>query len=651
MNNFFFGILFILVYNSHCYSNTHRFTYLRTYQNPKLGCGTHFTPNSSSNEPKNSLIRNFCIIAHVDHGKSTLADRILEYTKSVNHVNSQHLDNMELERERGITIKLQSARIKYTANDGNEYTLNLIDTPGHIDFNHEATRSISACEGAILVVDGTKGIQAQTITTAQIAITRGVVIIPVVNKIDMEACDFEGTSKQIQQIFKIPPDDILKISAKTGVGVGDVLERIISKIPPPVVYCDKPTRALIFDSLYDPHKGAIGFIRMIDGRLTHMDEIYLCNTKLESKIKNIGLMLPELQTTDVLESGQVGWFSANIKDPTKLKVGDTLVIKKDFRRGLVSPVYTFEDAKPTVYCGMYPTDGTDFQQLKIAMEKLKLNDHSFTFEPDDSGLAGHGFHCGFNGILHMDIIRQRLNREFNVSVIITCPSVPYKCELRNGNTVCIRDASHWPKDGTICKCYEPWTELTLHVPKESIGKTMKLLERMRGVFVSKDETSSVVLKYQAPLIEVISDFFDNLKSITNGYGSFDYQDLFYKESELVKIRIIVNGEEAHGLSTICIKSKAHETGKKIVEALKATIPSQQFKVPLQAAIGNRVVASVSIPALRKNVTQGCYGGDQSRKNKLLDRQAKGKQMMAQYGKVRIPADSYKAVIKAMRSQL
>ncbi|CDR97932.1 GTP-binding protein LepA family protein, putative [Babesia bigemina] len=613
-----------------------------------------------------SRMRNFCIIAHVDHGKSTLADRFLELTKAVqpHEIQDQYLDNMELERERGITIKLQSALINYTyPKDGKTYKLNLIDTPGHIDFNHEARRSIAACEGALLVVDGTKGIQAQTVTTSMIAIEKGLKLIPIVNKIDVEFCDYDATASDLKSLFNFTEDEILMASAKEGFGITDILDAVVERVPPPKIDTEKPFRALVFDSQYDPHRGVVSYVRVVDGSVKKLDEVVFLGHELEAKVTAVGVMMPDLRERETLRwgqrilpdtacrSGEVGWFCCNTKDPSRVAVGDTVVLKAAAKSGDVEPIVAFEAAKPSVFAGLYPCDGTDYLQLSAALDKLKLNDHSLVFEASESSIAGHGFMCGFNGLLHLDVTVQRLQREHDVGVVVTSPSVPYRCHLKNGKQVVVSDAAHWPDDGLVKLAEEPWTNVTVRVPGDCQRKVMSLLHQMRAEFKTKNEFAggkSVVLEYAVPMIEIISTFFDNLKSITNGFGSFDYEGAFYRAIDLCKIRVIINGEEAPGLAMIVAKDKAYDSGKLLVETLREVIPPKQFKIHLQAAIGKRVIASVSIPAMRKNVTERCSGGDPSRKKKLLDNQAKGKKFMAEVGNVSIPIDAYKAVLKALR---
>ncbi|BAM39533.1 uncharacterized protein TOT_010000988 [Theileria orientalis strain Shintoku] len=575
-------------------------------------------------EVDSELIRNFCIIAHVDHGKSTLADRFLQFTKAVppERFKDQYLDNMDLERERGITIKLQTALIKYKSFiDGRTYTLNLIDTPGHIDFNHEARRSISACEGAILVVDGTKGIEAQTVTTANIAIEKGLKIIPVVNKIDMGHCDYESTAINLKKHFDFTEAEILKASAKQGTGIEDILEAVVGVVPPPKVDLEKPFRALVFDSIYDNNKGAICYVRVFEGSLKVGDEITLMNAKITSKVTALGVLLPDKrEETDSLQSGQVGWITAGIKNTSQIEVGDTISLKKN----LVEPVHKFESSKPTVFAGIYPCIGGDFDKLQTALEKLKLNDHSFHFETSNSSLVGHGFKCGFNGLLHLDIIVQRLDREFDTQVIVTSPSVPYRCTLRDGTVIMVDDAAKWPDDKVVQSSEEPWTYVTVRTQQDSLGEVMSMMNKMRARFLEKTAvrgTNMVVMEYEIPMCEILSDFFSKLKSVTNGFGSYDYEGTFYQPIELCKMRILLNGDEAVGLAVVVPRKEAHERGKFIVQTLVKLIPKRQFKVPVQAVVGRKVIASASIPAVRKDVTERCSGGDPSRKRKLLENQA------------------------------
>ncbi|EAN34283.2 elongation factor 4 [Theileria parva strain Muguga] len=600
------------------------------------------------------LIRNFCIIAHVDHGKSTLADRFLEFTKSVppDRLKAQYLDNMDLERERGITIKLQTARIKYKSIlDDQTYTLNLIDTPGHIDFNHEAQRSISACEGAVLVVDGTKGIEAQTVTTANIAIEKGLKIVPVVNKIDIQHCDFKSTAEQLKKLFGFKDSEILKASAKEGIGIQDILETIVVTIPPPKVDLEKPFRALVFDSFYDSYKGAICYIRVFEGSAKVGDEITLMNANITSKVTGLGVLLPEMKQTNSLQSGQVGWLTAGIKRTNEVRVGDTISLKSFVKKNLVEPINKFENSKPTVFAGIFPCIGGDFTKLESALEKLKLNDHSFHFERSESSMVGVGFKCGFNGLLHLDVTVERLEREFDTKVIVTSPSVPYRCTLRDKTVITVDDASKWPDDVIIKSSEEPWTDVTLRVPEDCSGAVISMMGRMGGKLNDEykiKDTNMKILEYEVPLSEILSDFFNKLKAVTNGYGSYDYEGVFYRPIELCKMKILLNGTEAKGLAVVIPKNKAYERGKFIVETLVKLVPSRQFKVPVQAAIGKRVIASSYIPAIKKNVIEKCSGGDPSRKKKLLANQARGKKEMAEVGCVTISSDVYNEIVKALR---
>ena len=591
-------------------------------------------------------IRNFCIIAHIDHGKSTLADRILERTGALQarEMEAQVLDNMELERERGITIKLQAVRLRYTAMDGQEYILNLIDTPGHVDFSYEVSRSLAACEGALLVVDAAQGIEAQTLANVYLALEHDLEIIPVINKIDLPGADPEGVKKEIEDVIGLDASEAILCSAKTGFGVDEVLEAIVQRIPAPHGLEDEPLRALVFDSHFDIYKGVIPYLRVMDGEIKKGMRVHMMNTGSTMEITELGAFTPAPKALESLRAGEVGFFAASIKNVKDAQVGDT-VTNADNPAPLPLPGY--RKATPMVFCGLYPVENNDYGDLKDALEKLQLNDSSLVFEPETSVALGFGFRCGFLGLLHMEIIKERLEREYDLDLLITAPSVSYRITRTDGEVVYIDNPVNMPDANALAMIEEPYVKATIMVPSEFIGTVMEITREKRGTFVNMEymTPTRVMLIYDLPLSEIIYDFFDQLKSRTRGYASLDYELDGYREADLVKLDILVNDQPVDALSCIVHKEKAYYRGRALVEKLRRIIPRQLFEVPIQAAIGNRVIARETVKALRKNVLEKCYGGDITRKRKLLEKQKEGKKRMKQVGNVEIPQEAFMAVLE------
>ena len=594
-----------------------------------------------------SKIRNFCIIAHIDHGKSTLADRILELTGVLTQreMEAQVLDNMELERERGITIKAQSVRLNYKAEDGELYIFNLIDTPGHVDFNYEVSRTLSACEGAVLVVDAAQGVEAQTLANVYQAIDHNLEVIPVINKIDLPAAQPEVVKKEIEDVIGLPAEDAPLISAKAGIGIEAVLEAIVKQIPPPSGDRAAPLRALIFDSYYDPYKGVIIYVRVFDGRLQKGDAIRLMASGKEYIVTETGWFKPGvLQQSEALEAGEVGYIAAAIKNITDATVGDTVTLAANPAQEAL-PGY--KKVQPMVFCGVYPIDGADYEDLRDALGKLQLNDASLIFEPESSKALGFGFRCGFLGLLHLEIIQERLSREYHLALISTTPSVIYRIHKTNGETLLLDNPTNMPNPSEVECIEEPIVKASIMTPTEYVGNIMELATERRGTFLNMDyiENTRVLMTYELPLNEVIYDFFDALKSRTRGYASLDYEIQGYQKSNLVKMDIYLNGEIVDALSLIVHADKAYARGRKIAEKLKETIPRHQFEVPIQACIGGKIIARETIKAYRKDVLAKCYGGDISRKKKLLEKQKEGKKKMRQFGSVEVPQEAFLSVLK------
>ena len=595
----------------------------------------------------NELIRNFSIIAHIDHGKSTLADRLLEITKTIEkrELVEQYLDGMDLERERGITIKSHPVRMSYLAKDGNSYEFNLIDTPGHVDFSYEVSRSLAACEGALLVIDATQGVQAQTVANVNLALRGGLAIIPLINKIDLPASDVEMCKEQLEEILAIPSDDVILISAKDGTGVPEVLEEIIRRIPPPAVSGLDEFRSLIFDSTYDSYRGVVNFVRVIDGFLVKGQKIRLFSTGLESEIKEVGCFFPGMKPVERLFAGSVGYIIPNIRSPADTKIGDTIT---DAKIVCKKALPGFKEVKPMVFSGIYPIDTKDYDQLKASMGKLQLNDSAFTYQAETSVALGFGFRCGFLGLLHMEIIQERLRREYSMDIIATYPSVVYRVFKRDGEMMEVDNPVHLPDPTMIEKIEEPIITAKIMLPNDYIGDIMNLIMIKRGNCTRTDsaDTKHVVITAELPMGEILVDFHDKLKSVTRGYGSMDYEISGYKEDKLVKLDIMVNTEIVDAFSTIVHVDNAHSRGKALSEKLKDVIPQQLFQVAIQAAVGGKIVARENVKALRKNVIAKCYGGDITRKRKLLEKQKEGKKRMKQIGKVNIPQEAFVEILKA-----
>ncbi|HHR3352483.1 TPA: translation elongation factor 4 [Staphylococcus aureus] len=591
-------------------------------------------------------IRNFSIIAHIDHGKSTLADRILENTKSVEtrDMQDQLLDSMDLERERGITIKLNAVRLKYEAKDGNTYTFHLIDTPGHVDFTYEVSRSLAACEGAILVVDAAQGIEAQTLANVYLALDNELELMPVINKIDLPAAEPERVKQEIEDMIGLDQDDVVLASAKSNIGIEEILEKIVEVVPAPDGDPEAPLKALIFDSEYDPYRGVISSIRIVDGVVKAGDKIRMMATGKEFEVTEVGINTPKQLPVDELTVGDVGYIIASIKNVDDSRVGDTITLAS---RPASEPLQGYKKMNPMVYCGLFPIDNKNYNDLREALEKLQLNDASLEFEPESSQALGFGYRTGFLGMLHMEIIQERIEREFGIELIATAPSVIYQCILRDGSEVTVDNPAQMPDRDKIDKIFEPYVRATMMVPNDYVGAVMELCQRKRGQFINMDylDDIRVNIVYELPLAEVVFDFFDQLKSNTKGYASFDYEFIKNKESNLVKMDILLNGDKVDALSFIVHRDFAYERGKALVEKLKTLIPRQQFEVPVQAAIGQKIVARTNIKSMGKNVLAKCYGGDISRKRKLLEKQKAGKAKMKAVGNVEIPQDAFLAVLK------
>jgi GTP-binding protein LepA len=595
---------------------------------------------------KQSHIRNFCIIAHIDHGKSTLADRILEYTGTLTsrEMQDQVLDSMDLERERGITIKLQAVRLLYKADDGETYMLHLIDTPGHVDFTYEVSRSLAACEGALLVVDAAQGIEAQTLANVYLALDNNLEIVPVINKIDLPSADPDRVKKEVEDVIGLDASDAVLASAKNGIGIKEILEQVVQKVPAPTGDRNKPLKALIFDSHYDPYKGVICYIRIVDGTIRAGTRMKFMATGANFDVVEVGTFMPRPTSVTELGPGDVGFVTASIRNVKDTRVGDTIT---DMKNPTAEALPGYRRVNPMVFCGLYPIETTDYNDLRDALEKLELNDASLRYEPESSQALGFGFRCGFLGMLHMEIIQERIEREFNIPLITTAPSVIYKVTQTNGEVLDISNPAEYPEAGKIDFVEEPYVKASIIVPNEFVGAIMELCQGKRGEFIDMQylDTNRVTLKYNMPLAEIVYDFFDQLKSSTKGYASFDYELIGYRQSSLVKMDILLNSEKVDALSFIVHKDRAYNRGRVICEKLKELIPRQMFEVPIQAAIGQKIVSRESIKAMRKNVLAKCYGGDISRKRKLLDKQKEGKKRMKQVGNVEVPQEAFMAVLK------
>lgn len=596
-------------------------------------------------EFENSKIRNFCIIAHIDHGKSTLADRLIESTDTVSHrdMEEQLLDNMDIERERGITIKLQTCRMFYNYK-GEEYMLNLIDTPGHVDFTYEVSRSLAACEGALLVVDATQGIEAQTLTNVYLALDHDLEILPVINKIDLQSANPDGCKAEIEDVIGLPADNAPLISAKEGVGIEELLERIVTDLPCPKWSRDEPFRALIFDSFYDNYKGAISMVRVGDGRIKAGDVIKMASSGKTFDVTEVGVFTPAATPVDELYAGMVGYIAASIKNVKDTAVGDTITLRDNPTKNIYDG---YKKITPMVFAGIYPADGSKYNDLKDALEKLQLNDASLMFEPEVSTALGFGYRCGFLGLLHMEIIEERLEREFDLDLVTTAPSVNYKVKLTNGEELTVSNPTHLPAPDRIEYMEEPVVKAEIYTPPEYVGAIMELCQEKRGVYkeLAYLDSSRSKLVYEIPLNEIIYDFFDALKSRTRGYASLDYEIIGYKKSDLVKLDMLLNGEMCDALSTIVHRDRAYARGRQIAEKLKEAIPRQQFEIPVQACIGGKVIARETVKAVRKDVLAKCYGGDITRKKKLLEKQKEGKKRMRQVGSVSVPSEAFMSILK------
>ncbi|HUZ76339.1 MAG TPA: translation elongation factor 4 [Chloroflexota bacterium] len=593
-----------------------------------------------------ALIRNFCIIAHIDHGKSTLADRLLERTGTISSrdMAEQVLDTMDLEREKGITIKAQAVRMPYTARDGRRCELNLIDTPGHVDFTYEVSRSLAACEGALVVVDAAQGIEAQTLANVYLAMEHDLKLIPVVNKIDLPSAEPERVAQEIVRVLGLPADEIIFASAKDGTGTDEILEAVVQRIPPPTGDAEKPLRALIFDSHYDLHKGVVAYVRLMDGMLTRRTDMQLMSTGRTADLMEIGYFAPRLTAAESLQAGEVGYIATGLKNVKDCRVGDTVT---DAHLPAAEPLPGYQPANPMVFAGIYPTEGEDYPLLRDALERLQLNDAALSFEPETSQALGFGFRCGFLGMLHMQIVQERLEREYELDLLATAPSVEYEIVRQNGQLLHVDNPADFPNFGEIQEIREPWMDITVIAPSKFIGAIMELVTSRRGEFAHLDylDEERVLLRYRLPLADMIVEFYDRLKTITQGYASLDYSVAGYRAARLVRVDILVNNQVVDALSLIVAQDRAFNTGKAIVDKLRELIPRQLFEVPIQAAIGSKVVARETVKALRKNVLAKCYGGDISRKRKLLEKQKEGKARMKRFGNVEIPQDAFMALLK------
>ncbi len=592
------------------------------------------------------MTRNFSIIAHIDHGKSTLADRLIEDTGTLSsrEMENQVLDQLDLERERGITIKAQAVRLDYAAKDGNTYRLNLIDTPGHVDFTYEVSRALAACEGALLVVDATQGIEAQTLANVYLALEHDLEIIPVINKIDLPSADPERVRREVEEVIGIDASEAILVSAKTGVGIQDVLEAIAHRVPAPSGDENAPLRALVFDSYFDPYKGVILYVRVVDGAIRKGMKIRMMATNKDFEVTDVGVFRPQLTAVNELETGQVGFFAAAIKNVKDARVGDTVT---DATRPAAASLPGYRKVTPMVFCGLYPVENSEYDALRDALEKLQLNDASLVFEPETSVALGFGFRCGFLGLLHMEVIKERLEREYDLALLTTAPNVIYHVYLTNGERIEIHNPSDMPDSTVIDRVEEPYVKATVIVPKEYVGAVMELSQEKRGEYDTMTylDVSRVMLTYQLPLSEIIYDYFDRLKSATRGYASLDYELSGYRASNLVKLDILLNGEPVDALSAIVHRDKAAYRGRQLAEKLRGIIPRQMFEIPIQAAIGNKVIARETVKAMRKDVLAKCYGGDISRKRKLLEKQKEGKKRMKQVGSVELPQEAFMAILK------
>jgi GTP-binding protein LepA len=591
-------------------------------------------------------IRNFSIIAHIDHGKSTLADRLLELTGTLRREEmvEQVLDSMDLERERGITIKAHAATMLYRARDGQDYVLNLIDTPGHVDFSYEVSRSLAACEGALLVVDASQGVEAQTISNLYLALENNLTIVPIINKIDLSVAQIDAVKRQLVELLGVDPDEILLVSAKTGQGVEEVLEAIVRRIPPPRGEATQPLRALVFDSVFNSYRGAIAYVRVFEGSVGTGDRIRFFSTGKEYLVDEVGILRLGYHPRERLSAGEVGYIVAGIKEVADTRVGDTIT-RADFPAE--EPLPGFREAKPMIFAGLFPAASEGFEELRSALEKLRLNDAALSFEPESSLALGFGFRCGFLGLLHMEIVQERLEREFGLDLVTTVPNVRYRVRTRKGRVMEVDNPAKLPPPGEIDRIEEPYVEAVIIVPSEYIGAVMQLVQERRGIYLNTQylDPTRAELHYEIPLSEIIFDFYDKLKSVTRGYGSLDYEFKGYREGALQKLDILINGEPVDALSVIVHRDKAYEYGRKVCQKLRELIPRQLFQVAIQAAIGSRVIARETIQPLRKNVTAKCYGGDVTRKRKLLEKQREGKKRMKQFGKVEIPQEAFLAVLR------